>query len=66
MLARLDAVERWRLLVATPEGRWVPAMAWLNHVRLRAAAPHVLRHSYPSITLELLWRGHLQGLGEMN
>ncbi|NEA76964.1 hypothetical protein [Streptomyces sp. SID13588] len=30
------------------------------------ATPHVLRHSYAVTTLELLWRGHLQVLGEMN
>ncbi|WP_411088665.1 hypothetical protein [Streptomyces sp. 061-3] len=30
------------------------------------ATPHMLRHSYAVITLELLWRGHLQALGEMN
>ncbi|MCX4547189.1 site-specific integrase [Streptomyces sp. NBC_01565] len=30
------------------------------------ATPHTLRHSYAVITLELLWRGHLQALGEMN
>jgi site-specific recombinase XerC len=28
--------------------------------------PHMLRHSFAVITLELLWRGHLQALGEMN
>jgi site-specific recombinase XerD len=28
--------------------------------------PHALRHSYAVITLEQLWRGHLQALGEMN
>ncbi|MFC5667642.1 tyrosine-type recombinase/integrase [Kitasatospora misakiensis] len=30
------------------------------------AHPHILRHSYSVVTLEQLWRGHLQALGEMN
>jgi len=30
------------------------------------ARPHMLRHSFAVITLELLWRGHLQALGAMN
>lgn len=30
------------------------------------ATPHMLRHSFAVITLELLWRGHLQALGELN
>ncbi|MEV2236409.1 hypothetical protein AB0H69_48900 [Streptomyces phaeochromogenes] len=29
-VARLDAAERRRLLVATADGRWEPAMVWLN------------------------------------
>ncbi|MEU1536125.1 integrase [Streptomyces fagopyri] len=89
-VARLDVSERRRLLVATPEGGWEPAMVWLNqwglpmtmsgwkqvfadaNARCRTqgvgvrATPHMLRHSYAVITLELLWRGHLQALGEMN
>ncbi|MFF4402629.1 tyrosine-type recombinase/integrase [Streptomyces sp. NPDC001480] len=89
-VARLDEAERRRLLVATPDGGWEPAMVWLNqwglpmtmsgwkqvfadaNERCRAqnvdvhATPHMLRHSYAVITLELLWRGHLQALGEMN
>ncbi len=85
-IARLDGVERRRVLVATTDGGWEPAMVWLNQwglpmsvsgwkqvfadgnargVRLRAT-PHMLRHSYAVITLELLWRGHLQALSEMN
>ncbi|WP_420036110.1 site-specific integrase [Streptomyces sp. cg28] len=89
-VGRLDAGERRRLLVATREGGWEPAMVWLNQWGLpmsvsgwkqvfadanaRCAArgaglratPHMLRHTYAVITLELLWRGHLQALGEMN
>jgi integrase len=89
-VARLDAAERRRLLVATVDGGWEPAMVWLNQWGLPmtvsgwkqvfadanerchvqgvgvAATPHMLRHSYAVITLELLWRGHLQALGEMN
>lgn len=89
-VARLDAAERRRLLVATADGGWEPAMVWLNQwglpmtvsgwkqvfadandrCRARgvgvAATPHMLRHSYAVTTLELLWRGHLQALGEMN
>ncbi|MEU0164017.1 hypothetical protein ABZ214_00835 [Streptomyces iakyrus] len=89
-VARLDAAERRRLLVATGVGGWEPAMVWLNQWGLPmtvsgwkqvfadandrcrvqdvgvAATPHMLRHSYAVITLELLWRGHLQALGEMN
>ncbi|MEV5920019.1 site-specific integrase [Streptomyces pseudogriseolus] len=30
------------------------------------AHPHALRHSYAVITLEQLWRGHIQDLAEMN
>ncbi|MFD5574551.1 hypothetical protein [Streptomyces cadmiisoli] len=85
-MAQLDGVERRRVLVATQDGGWEPAMVWLNQwglpmgmsgwkqvladanarchalgVRQRAT-PHMLRHSYAVITLELLWRGHLQAL----
>lgn len=89
-VARLEDGERRRLLVATADGGWEPAMVWLNqwglpmtmsgwkqvfadaNARCRAqgvdvgATPHMLRHSYAVIMLELLWRGHLQALGEMN
>lgn len=89
-VGRLDDGERRRLLVATADGGWEPAMVWLNqwglpmtmsgwkqvfadaNARCHAqgvevgATPHMLRHSYAVITLELLWRGHLQALGEMN
>ncbi|WP_181797609.1 hypothetical protein [Streptomyces sp. WELS2] len=88
-VARLDAAERRRLLVAGEEG-FEPAMVWLNqwglpmsvsgwkqvftdaNARCAAAGvgvrttPHGLRHSFAVITLELLWRGHVQALGEMN
>ncbi len=32
-VARLDDGERRRLLVATAEGEWQPAMVWLNLIR---------------------------------
>ncbi|MEV0888562.1 site-specific integrase [Streptomyces microflavus] len=88
-VARLDAAERRRLLVAGDQG-FEPAMVWLNqwglpmsvsgwkqvfadaNARCAAAgvgvrtSPHGLRHSFAVITLELLWRGHVQALGELN
>ncbi|MFJ8973487.1 tyrosine-type recombinase/integrase [Streptomyces anulatus] len=37
-----------------------------DHGLADRAHPHALRHTYAVVTLEQLWRGHLQALGEMN
>ncbi|MEU3466068.1 site-specific integrase [Streptomyces sp. NPDC006733] len=54
------SVSGWKQVFADANARCGAAGVGLR------ATPHMLRHSYAVVTLELLWRGHLQALGEMN
>ena len=54
------SVSGWRQVFAEANARCARQGVDLS------ATPHMLRHSFAVITLELLWRGHIQALGELN